>query len=90
MAHYVKTITIAFDFPTLKLIFLVCPWIFELTCLLMCVCVCVFLFQVASESEHCIIKREHEKCMEMMALHDPSEDLELGMCEDLSVWTCFA
>uniref|UniRef100_A0A1A8C6D2 Adenylate cyclase activating polypeptide 1 receptor 1a n=1 Tax=Nothobranchius kadleci TaxID=1051664 RepID=A0A1A8C6D2_NOTKA len=26
---------------------------------------------VASESEHCIIKREHEKCMDMMAMHSP-------------------
>lgn len=34
--------------------------------------------QVASESEHCIIKREHEKCMERITLHNPSDDLELG------------
>lgn len=39
---------------------------------------CVCFLQAASESEHCITKREHEKCMEMIALHDPSEEPELG------------
>lgn len=34
--------------------------------------------QVASESDHCIIKREHEMCMERIALHNPSDNLELG------------
>lgn len=42
------------------------------------VCVLVYVRQVASESEHCIIKREHEKCMERIMLHNPSDDLELG------------
>lgn len=35
--------------------------------------------QVAAESEHCIIKREHEKCMEMMAMHTPV-DTDYGKC----------
>lgn len=34
--------------------------------------------QVASESDHCIIKREHETCMERIELHNPSDNLELG------------
>lgn len=34
--------------------------------------------QVASESEHCITKREQEKCMEKITLHNPSDNLELG------------
>lgn len=37
-----------------------------------------YFLQVASESEHCLIKREHEKCMESIMLHNPSEDLDLG------------
>lgn len=44
---------------------------------------------VASESEHCIIKREHEKCMERIAQHDPSDDLELAcpwMWDNLTCW----
>ena len=33
---------------------------------------------MASESGHCIIKREHEKCMDRIMLHSPTDDLELG------------
>ncbi|XP_022613669.1 pituitary adenylate cyclase-activating polypeptide type I receptor-like [Seriola dumerili] len=43
---------------------------------------------VASESEHCIIKREHEKCMERIALHNP-DDHELvcpWMWDNLTCW----
>ena len=46
-----------------------------------CLCVCVS-FQVASmhsEVFSCILQREHEKCMEKIALHDPDDDLEYGM-----------
>ncbi|XP_077955676.1 pituitary adenylate cyclase-activating polypeptide type I receptor isoform X3 [Gasterosteus aculeatus] len=44
---------------------------------------------VASESEHCLIKREHEKCMESIMLHNPSEDLDLAcpwMWDNLTCW----
>ncbi|XP_033505445.1 pituitary adenylate cyclase-activating polypeptide type I receptor-like isoform X4 [Epinephelus fuscoguttatus] len=44
---------------------------------------------VASESGHCIIKREHEKCMERIMLHNPSDDLELvcpWMWDNLTCW----
>ncbi|KAM9349250.1 pituitary adenylate cyclase-activating polypeptide type I receptor-like [Symphorus nematophorus] len=44
---------------------------------------------VASESEHCIIKREHEKCMERIMMHNPSDDLELvcpWMWDNLTCW----
>ncbi|TKS79652.1 Pituitary adenylate cyclase-activating polypeptide type I receptor [Collichthys lucidus] len=44
---------------------------------------------VASESEHCIIQREHEKCMERIMLHKPSDDLELAcpwMWDNLTCW----
>ncbi|XP_027147576.1 pituitary adenylate cyclase-activating polypeptide type I receptor isoform X3 [Larimichthys crocea] len=44
---------------------------------------------VASESEHCIIQREHEKCMERIMLHNPSDDLELAcpwMWDNLTCW----
>lgn len=34
--------------------------------------------QAASEPEHCITKREQEKCMERITLHNPSDNLELG------------
>lgn len=40
-------------------------------------CELVCLLQVASESGHCIIKREHEKCMERIAMHNP-DDAEFG------------
>lgn len=33
--------------------------------------------QVTSESGHCIIQREHEKCMEMIELHNP-DGIEFG------------
>ncbi|XP_026168561.1 pituitary adenylate cyclase-activating polypeptide type I receptor-like isoform X2 [Mastacembelus armatus] len=50
----------------------------------------VFLLPlVASESEHCIIKREHDKCMERIALHNPSEDPDLAcpwMWDNLTCW----
>ncbi|XP_034039460.1 pituitary adenylate cyclase-activating polypeptide type I receptor-like isoform X4 [Thalassophryne amazonica] len=50
----------------------------------------IFLLpMVASESEHCIIKREHEKCMEKIAKHDPSDDLEFAcpwMWDNLTCW----
>lgn len=56
------------------------------------VCVTVYFLQVASESEHCLIKREHEKCMEMIILHNPSDDLDLGKwCSFmplLLLWNC--
>ncbi|XP_062261067.1 pituitary adenylate cyclase-activating polypeptide type I receptor-like isoform X1 [Platichthys flesus] len=44
---------------------------------------------VASESEHCLIKREHEKCMERIALHNPGEDIELEcpwLWDNLTCW----
>ncbi|XP_029309017.1 pituitary adenylate cyclase-activating polypeptide type I receptor-like isoform X3 [Cottoperca gobio] len=44
---------------------------------------------VASESEQCLIKREHEKCMDSMMLHNPSDDLELvcpWMWDNLTCW----
>lgn len=49
---------------------------FNILCDILCVPAC--FLQVASESEHCIIKREHEKCMERIMSHNPSDDLELG------------
>uniref|UniRef100_A0A8D3D236 Adenylate cyclase activating polypeptide 1a (pituitary) receptor type I n=2 Tax=Scophthalmus maximus TaxID=52904 RepID=A0A8D3D236_SCOMX len=45
--------------------------------------------RVASESEHCLIKREHEKCMERITLHVPGDDLELvcpWMWDNLTCW----
>lgn len=33
---------------------------------------------MASESEHCIIKREHDQCKERIKLHNSSHNLELG------------
>ncbi|KAM8849165.1 pituitary adenylate cyclase-activating polypeptide type I receptor isoform 3-T8 [Spinachia spinachia] len=44
---------------------------------------------VAPESEHCIIKREHEKCMESIVLHNPGADLDLvcpWMWDNLTCW----
>ncbi|XP_058482358.1 adenylate cyclase activating polypeptide 1a (pituitary) receptor type I isoform X3 [Solea solea] len=44
---------------------------------------------VASESEHCIIKREHEKCMERIVLHIPNDDVDLvcpWMWDNLTCW----
>ncbi|XP_023264707.1 pituitary adenylate cyclase-activating polypeptide type I receptor-like isoform X2 [Seriola lalandi dorsalis] len=45
---------------------------------------------VASESEHCIIKREHEKCMESMALHNPDDPELVSVCpwmwDNLTCW----
>ncbi|XP_024129814.1 adenylate cyclase activating polypeptide 1a (pituitary) receptor type I isoform X3 [Oryzias melastigma] len=43
---------------------------------------------VACESEHCIIKREHEKCMEMMTLHNPdgTEYACSWMWDNLTCW----
>ncbi|XP_054622530.1 pituitary adenylate cyclase-activating polypeptide type I receptor-like isoform X4 [Dunckerocampus dactyliophorus] len=44
---------------------------------------------VASESEHCIIMREHEKCMERMAMHSPSDELDLvcpWLWDNLTCW----
>ncbi|XP_028328669.1 pituitary adenylate cyclase-activating polypeptide type I receptor-like isoform X3 [Gouania willdenowi] len=43
---------------------------------------------VASESEHCIIKREHEKCMERMAMHTAHEDDFVceWMWDNLTCW----
>ncbi|KAM3604331.1 uncharacterized protein V6R79_009578 [Siganus canaliculatus] len=50
----------------------------------------VFLLPlVASESEHCIIKREHEKCMENIVLHNPTDEDELvcpWMWDNLTCW----
>lgn len=45
----------------------------------MCVCVHV-VFQVSSQEvpTNCVIKREQEKCMEMMASDDPGNDPEFG------------
>ncbi|XP_047445225.1 pituitary adenylate cyclase-activating polypeptide type I receptor-like isoform X5 [Mugil cephalus] len=43
---------------------------------------------VASESEHCIIKREHEKCMERIAMHNP-DGAEIAcdwMWDNLTCW----
>uniref|UniRef100_A0A671VHA9 Adenylate cyclase activating polypeptide 1a (pituitary) receptor type I n=1 Tax=Sparus aurata TaxID=8175 RepID=A0A671VHA9_SPAAU len=42
-----------------------------------------------TQSEHCIIKREHEKCMERIMSHNPSDDLELAcpwMWDNLTCW----
>ncbi|KAK0134465.1 Pituitary adenylate cyclase-activating polypeptide type I receptor [Merluccius polli] len=36
------------------------------------------LEHVASDAGHCIIKREHEKCMEQIEQHAPNDDLEFG------------
>ncbi|XP_037313703.1 pituitary adenylate cyclase-activating polypeptide type I receptor isoform X3 [Pungitius pungitius] len=44
---------------------------------------------VASESEHCIIKREHEKCMESMMLRNPAEDLDLVCPWEWDNLTCW-
>lgn len=33
--------------------------------------------QVASDNEHCIIRREHEKCMDLIELHNP-DGIEFG------------
>uniref|UniRef100_A0A665WHQ2 Adenylate cyclase activating polypeptide 1a (pituitary) receptor type I n=1 Tax=Echeneis naucrates TaxID=173247 RepID=A0A665WHQ2_ECHNA len=44
---------------------------------------------VASESEHCIIKHEHERCMEKIALHNPSDYPDLvcpWMWDNLTCW----
>ncbi|CAK6957724.1 adenylate cyclase activating polypeptide 1a (pituitary) receptor type I [Scomber scombrus] len=44
---------------------------------------------VASESEHCIMKREHEKCLENMALHNPTDELDImcpWMWDNLTCW----
>uniref|UniRef100_A0A3Q3WYD8 Uncharacterized protein n=1 Tax=Mola mola TaxID=94237 RepID=A0A3Q3WYD8_MOLML len=51
----------------------------------------IFLHRILkyTESEHCIIKREHEKCMDRIMLHSPSDDLELGcpwMWDNLTCW----
>ncbi|CAM9338208.1 unnamed protein product [Lampetra planeri] len=53
------------------------------------ICACENYAWVASESEHCIIKREHEKCMERMALHALGDDLEMvcpWMWDNLTCW----
>uniref|UniRef100_H3C5M9 Adenylate cyclase activating polypeptide 1a (pituitary) receptor type I n=1 Tax=Tetraodon nigroviridis TaxID=99883 RepID=H3C5M9_TETNG len=45
--------------------------------------------QAASEPEHCITKREQEKCMERITLHNPSDNLELvcpWMWDNLTCW----
>ena len=52
-------------------------------CVCVCVCVCVCfhaVFQVSSQqvSSNCVIKREEEKCMEMIASDDPGNDPEFG------------
>eukprot|EP00064_Thunnus_orientalis_P020393 superscaffoldBa00005583_g20528 len=44
---------------------------------------------VASESGHCVIKREHEKCMEMISLYSPTEeptDVCPWMWDNLTCW----
>lgn len=49
----------------------------------------VFLLPlVASESDHCIIKREHEKCMERIAMHKPdgAEYACDWMWDNLTCW----
>ncbi|KAM3865598.1 pituitary adenylate cyclase-activating polypeptide type I receptor [Diretmus argenteus] len=50
----------------------------------------VFLLPlVASASEHCIIKREQEKCMERILEHNPNDDLEFvcpWMWDNLTCW----
>uniref|UniRef100_A0AAQ5YXI6 Adenylate cyclase activating polypeptide 1a (pituitary) receptor type I n=1 Tax=Amphiprion ocellaris TaxID=80972 RepID=A0AAQ5YXI6_AMPOC len=50
--------------------------------------VLVCFLQVASESEHCIIKREHEKCMERIAMHNPdgTEFACEWMWDNLTCW----
>ncbi|XP_023128927.1 pituitary adenylate cyclase-activating polypeptide type I receptor-like isoform X4 [Amphiprion ocellaris] len=48
----------------------------------------ILLPLVASESEHCIIKREHEKCMERIAMHNPdgTEFACEWMWDNLTCW----
>ncbi|XP_077372982.1 pituitary adenylate cyclase-activating polypeptide type I receptor-like isoform X4 [Festucalex cinctus] len=51
--------------------------------------VIILLPLVASESEHCIIQREHDKCMERMDMHDPNDDLDMAcpwMWDNLTCW----
>ncbi|KAG7266354.1 hypothetical protein CRUP_017713 [Coryphaenoides rupestris] len=45
--------------------------------------------QVATDWGHCIIKREHEKCMEQIEQHAPADDLESGcpwQWDNLTCW----
>ncbi|KAL7851077.1 hypothetical protein AOLI_G00214330 [Acnodon oligacanthus] len=39
-----------------------------------------------SESSNCVIKREQERCLERIALHDPTQDQEFG--EKKSMFCC--
>uniref|UniRef100_A0A8D3CL36 Adenylate cyclase activating polypeptide 1b (pituitary) receptor type I n=1 Tax=Scophthalmus maximus TaxID=52904 RepID=A0A8D3CL36_SCOMX len=60
-------------------------------CACVCVCVCVCALQVRSQQvpTNCVIKREQEKCMEMMASDDPGNDPEYGcpwMWDNLTCW----
>ncbi|CAL8344389.1 unnamed protein product [Merluccius merluccius] len=44
---------------------------------------------VASDAGHCIIKREHDKCMEQIEQHAPNDDLEFGcpwLWDNLTCW----
>ncbi|XP_072525438.1 pituitary adenylate cyclase-activating polypeptide type I receptor isoform X2 [Salminus brasiliensis] len=42
-----------------------------------------------SELSNCVIKREQERCMERIALHDPTEDQELGCAWEWDNLTCW-
>ncbi|XP_043989981.1 adenylate cyclase activating polypeptide 1a (pituitary) receptor type I isoform X7 [Gambusia affinis] len=48
----------------------------------------LFLHLVTSESGHCIIQREHEKCMEMIEMHNPDgiEFVCPWMWDNLTCW----
>ncbi|XP_028831856.1 pituitary adenylate cyclase-activating polypeptide type I receptor isoform X4 [Denticeps clupeoides] len=53
------------------------------------VLLCLLASPVTSQHSNCVIKREEERCMERIALHDPSEDLEYGcpwMWDNLTCW----
>ncbi|XP_017562868.1 adenylate cyclase activating polypeptide 1a (pituitary) receptor type I isoform X2 [Pygocentrus nattereri] len=42
-----------------------------------------------SESSNCVIKREQERCMERIALHDPMQDQEFGCAWEWDNLTCW-
>ncbi|KAL7842204.1 hypothetical protein SRHO_G00238930 [Serrasalmus rhombeus] len=42
-----------------------------------------------SESSNCVIKREQERCMERIALHDPTQDQEFGCAWEWDNLTCW-
>ncbi len=62
-----------------------CCWFILLLCcsgLFMCfICLLIQMWPIHSEISNCVIKREEERCLERIALHNPKDDEKFGKRE---------